>query len=187
MTTAPSPRMMTADELLALPDDGNRYELVRGELIAMSPSAYLPAVVAGRTLVALGTFVLPRGLGEVGTAEGGFYLFRAPDTVRAPDVWFVSAARIPTGDAAAHFFDGSPDLAIEVLSPSDRYIDVMAKVREYLAAGSRLVWVIDPFGRSAAVFGADRNPQLLDEDEALDGGDTLPGFSVRLRDLLPAA
>ncbi len=187
MTAAPSPRLMTADELLAMPDDGGIYELVRGELISMSPSAYLPAVVAGRTLATLGGFVLSRRLGEVGTAEGGFYLFRDPDTVRAPDVWFVRASRVLTGEATRHFFGGAPDLAIEILSPSDRYVDVMAKVCEYIAAGSELVWVIDPFGRTAAVFGANRRAELLDEDGMLNGGDVIPGFSVALRDLFPAA
>jgi Uma2 family endonuclease len=175
---------MTAAELAALPDDGNRYELVRGELIRMAPSVYLPSMVAGQVLVALGGFVLPRRLGRVGSAEGGFLLGRDPDIVRAPDVWFVRAGRVPVGDARMQFFDGAPDIAVEILSPSDRYVDVMTKVREYLDAGAPLVWAIDPLGRSAALFRPGGVAQLIDENGTLDGGDVLPGFSVVLREVL---
>jgi Uma2 family endonuclease len=178
---------MTADELEALPDDGNFYELVRGELICMAPSAYLPGAVVGRTMGALAAFVYPRNLGDLGSADTGFRLEHDPDTVRAPDIWFVRAGRVPIGDAAAHFYRGPPDLAVEVLSPTDRYRDVMAKVRDYLAAGTPLVWVIDPLGRSAAVFRGGGAAQLLGEDGILDGGEVLPEFSVSLRELLPAA
>ena len=88
-------------------------------------------------------------------------------------------------DAATGFFLGPPDLAVEVLSPSDRYVDVIAKVRDYLAAGTPLVWAIDPIGRSAAVFRQGGSALLLDENDALDGGEVLPGFSVMLHDVLP--
>jgi Uma2 family endonuclease len=176
---------MTAAELAELPYDGYRYELMRGELIRMSPSAYLPGAVAGRMLGFLWGFVLPRRLGDVGSAEAGFRLGRDPDTVRAPDVWFVRAGRVPTGDAATQFFEGAPDIAVEILSPSDRYVDVMTKVREHLDAGTTLVWAIDPRGRSAALFRPGGVAQLIDENGTLDGGDTLPGFSLVLREILP--
>ena len=129
---------------------------------------------------------MPRGLGDLGSGETGFRLEHDPDTVRAPNVWFVRAGRVPTGEAGTHFFLGPPDLAVEVLSPSDRYRDVMAKVRDYLAAGTPLVWVIDPIGRSAAIFRAGGAAHLLGEDGILDGGDVPPGFTVPLKDLLPA-
>ncbi|MGH2599944.1 MAG: Uma2 family endonuclease [Dehalococcoidia bacterium] len=99
------------------------------------------------------------------------------------DVWFVRADRVPAG-AADEFFPGSPDLAVEVLSPSDRFGPVVQKARDYLAAGTRLVWVIDPKGRTAAVFHADGSARLLGEEDTLDGEDVLPGFSMTLRDLL---
>ncbi|MGE0544684.1 MAG: Uma2 family endonuclease [Dehalococcoidia bacterium] len=108
----------------------------------------------------------------------------ASSTVRAPDVWFVRAERVPE-EALDEFFPGGPDLAIEVLSPSDRFAAVVEKARDYLAAGTRLVWVIDPKGRTAAVFYPDGAARLLSEDDALEGGDVLPGFTVRVRDLLP--
>jgi Uma2 family endonuclease len=177
--------MMTADELLAMPDDGNRYELVRGELICMSPSFILPSAVSGNVYLEVGTFVRRHRLGMCGTAEGGFRLGSDPDTVRAPDVWFIRAGRIPADGLPESFWPGAPDLAIEVLSPSDRFVDVMRKVQEYLAAGAQLVWVIDPKGRSAAAFTPECMPLLLGEDDALEGGDLLPGFTLRLGDVLP--
>jgi Uma2 family endonuclease len=185
MATASSPRMMTADELLTMPDNGNRYELVRGELLCMSPSAILPGVVSGNAFLKIGSFVQSNRLGICGTADSGFRLSSDPDTVRAPDVWFVRADRIPADGLPEGFWPGAPDLAVEVLSPSDRFVDVMRKVQEYLGADTQLVWVIDPKGRSAAAFHPERPPLLLAEDDALDGGDLLPGFSIRLSDILP--
>jgi Uma2 family endonuclease len=176
---------MTADELFELPDDGNRYEPVRGELICMTPSAYLPGAVTRRLFLSLYAFVLPRRLGEVGSGEAGFHLERDPDTVRAPDVWFVRAERVPTGPAASRFFQGAPDLAVEVLSPSDRFTAVMAKVRDYLATGTRLVWVIDPVGRTAGVFRQGGAARLMGEDGVVDGEEVLPESSIRLVELLP--
>jgi Uma2 family endonuclease len=178
---------MTADELSALSDDGNRYELVRGDLIRVSPSAVWPGIVAGRVFGLLWSFLQGRThLGVCGISETGFRLTRNPDTVRAPDVWFVLAERVPSdGIPDEGFWPGAPDLAVEVLSPSDRFVDVMRKVQEYLTAGARLVWVSDPKGRSAAVFAPDHPPQLLGGDDTLDGGDLLPGFTLRLGDVLP--
>ena len=183
---SPQPgRVWTADEVMNLPDDGNRYELSRGELICMAPSVYWPSYVSGRVTVRLGAFIEQHSLGQFGTAEGGFRLASDPDTLRAPDFWFLRADRVPTGEAGRKFYSGAPDLAVEVLSPSDRFVDVMRKVRDYLEAGTRLVWVIDPDGRSAALFPAEGAPRLIGEDGVLDGMDVLPGFSLPLRDVLP--
>lgn len=184
MAMARIPQLMAAEELLVMPDDGNRYELVRGELISMSPSAIPPSVVSGNVFLDVGTFVRRNRLGVCGTAEGGFRLSSAPDTVRAPDVWFVRADRIPANGIPDGFWPGAPDLAVEVLSPSDRFTDVLRKAQDYLAAGTRLVWVIDPAGRSAAVFRPDGVPVLLGEDGVLDGADVLPGFTLELKDVL---
>jgi Uma2 family endonuclease len=186
VATISSPRIMTADELLAMPDDGNRYELVRGELVRVSPSAVWPGIVAGSVFGLLWSFLRGNAsLGVCGISESGFRLTLHPDTVRSPDVWFVRAERVPAEGIPEGFWPGAPDLAVEVLSPSDRFVDVMRKVQEYLAAGVQLVWVIDPKGRSAAVFAPERPPLLLGEDGVLDGGDLLPGFSLRLGDILP--
>jgi Uma2 family endonuclease len=177
---------MTAEELAALPDDGGHHvELVRGELVSMAPSAALPGVVSANVLLTLGPFVRQHQLGVVGTADSGFLLSTNPDTVRAPDVWFVRSERVPASGIPQTFWPGAPDLAVEVLSPTDRFGDVLRKAQDYLDAGTLLVWVIDPAGRSAAVFQPEGRPLLLSEDGVLDGGAVLPGFAVRLRDLLP--
>lgn len=185
MTAERSGGLMTADELAQLPDDGTLYELVRGELRVVCPSAALPGVVAWNLLLELGAFVKRNLLGVCGTADSGFRLTSNPDTVRAPDLWFVRSDRIPAAGIPRTFWPGAPDLAVEVLSPSDRFVDVLEKVRDYLEAGTRLVWVIDPEGRSAAVFRPDGLPSLMGEDGVLDGADVVPGFAVMLRDVLP--
>ena len=186
VATAPSSRRwMTADELLAMPDDGNRYELVRGELSVMSPPSVPPTIVGGNVHGWLWTFLREHlGRGICGISEAGFLLEREPDTVRAPDVWFLRAEHIPQGGVPDGFWPGPPDLAVEVLSLSDRFIDVLRKAQDYLTAGTRLVWIIDPTGRSAAVFTPAGVPTLLSEDGVLDGADVLPGFTLALRDVL---
>jgi Uma2 family endonuclease len=177
---------MTAEELMELPEKaGVIYELVRGELRRMTPSAALPGVVAMRLGRRMDAFVDTHKIGVCGTAESGFRLRSDPDTVRAPDVWFVRAERIPATGIPDSFWPGAPDLAVEVLSPFDRFSSVMEKVRDYLDNGARLVWVIDPKGRIAAVFREDRSGRLIGDDATLDGDDVIPRFAVTLREILP--
>ena len=184
MATAPLPeRLMTADELMELPDDGNLYELSRGMLVCMSPSSYGPSRVAGKVLVKMGSFIDEHKLGDYGTAEGGFRLASDPDTVRAPDVWFVRAARVPPGGNPEGFYDGPPDLAVEVLSPSDRFSKVAQKIRDYLEANTPLLWYFDPESRTVAVFHPGRPVRFLDQNDALDGEDVLPGFRLPLEEI----
>lgn len=184
MTASPAGRLITAEELLEMPDDGNSYELVAGRLVLMSPSKWIPGAVSANLVFEMLQHVKQHGLGICGTADGGVLLRRGPDTVRAPDVWFVRSERVPV-ERKNEYFPGSPDLAVEVLSPTDRFSDVVQKARDYLAAGSQLVWVLDPQGRTSAVFYPDGSARLLGEDDALDGGEVLPGFSITLRELMP--
>jgi Uma2 family endonuclease len=174
--------LMTAEELLALPDDDKRHELVRGELVAMAP----PGFGHGRDTVALAVRLdaaaQAAGTGIV-VGEAGFRLTHDPDTVRAPDVAFVSANRLPAPEAAHRYFEGAPDLAVEIVSPGDTWSDVFEKVQEYLAAGSRLVWVVERRTRTVSVYRDDGSSQVLRADDTLSGEDVLPGFSLALRDL----
>jgi Uma2 family endonuclease len=184
MTAAPH-RLMTADELFDLPDNGTLYELSRGTLICMGPSSYGPSRIAGRVLARIGRFAGEHDLGDYGSADGGFQLASNPDTVRAPDVWFVRAARVPPGENPEGFYDGPPDLAIEVLSPSDRFHHVMLKVRDYMEANTPLLWVLDLKSKVAAVVFRPGAPvRFVDIDGVLDGEDILPGFTLPLRDVL---
>ena len=177
--------LMTADQLLQMPDDGKLYELVEGVLIEVSPASSLSSAVAAIILVKLGGFVFLHKLGMVFGADHGMRLQTGPDTVRAPDVSFVRADRIPPGGLEEGFFPGAPDLAVEVLSPTDRMPNVLRKVRQYLDAGTRLVWVIDPRARAATVFHLDGRWIHVPEDGALDGGEVVPGFRLPLAQAWP--
>ena len=142
--------------------------------------------MVGRKMAArLGDFVDGHGIGECGISEGGFKLASDPDVVRAPDVWFVRAERVPAGGFPSGIWEGFPDLAVEVLSPTDRPLAVAQKLQDYLDAGTRLVWVLDPDARAAAVYRPGHVPTFLNEDGILDGEDVLPGFALPLRDVLP--
>jgi Uma2 family endonuclease len=177
-----STKLLTAEDLERLPDDGNRYELVLGELIRMRPTGFRHAELAHLFSHALISYVRPRGLGVVG-GEGGFVLHREPDTVRAPDVFFVSAERAPRGEAARHFAELAPDLTIEIKSPSDSMAVLLAKADEYLAAGTRLTWTVDPDDRAVIVKTPDGRVRILGYEDTLDGEDVIPGFRLPLRDI----
>jgi Uma2 family endonuclease len=172
--------LITAEELEAMPG-GERLELVRGELVEMPP---VGEEHGGSTLL-LGSwivsFVRKNKLGKAG-AEWGFILSRDPDVVRAPDVAFVSKSRLKPGRRKG-YFEGAPDLAVEVVSPSDRFGDVQEKVHEYLDAGSRLVWVVDPGRRTVTVWRPNRQAREFRANQKVAGEEVLPGFSFRVNDL----
>lgn len=184
MTVTDTPKLMTAEELMELPDDGCTHELSRGELVCMAPAAYRSGRIAVRAAVRLDSFVSGRQLGEVGIPDSGFKLGSNPDSVRQPDVWFVRGGRVPADDEQGTYFEGPPDLAVEIVSPTDHFNQIMIKVRDYVDAGTPLVWVIDPQSGSALVFRGDGSYTFLDEDGVLDGGDVLPGFALPLAELL---
>jgi Uma2 family endonuclease len=177
---------MSADELLALPDDNRKHELVAGLKVSEPPASFRHGDIAAEVFTRLSEYVRQRHLGRVVSTETGFLLARNPDTVRAPDVAFVSRSKIERAGAVRGYFPGAPDLAVEVLSPSEWPADVHAKIGDYLAAGSRLVWVIDPASRQVRVHRTLLQPSILDEMAMLVGDDVLPGFSVRVARLFPA-
>ena len=181
MSTSSTPKLMTVEELMQLPDDGMFHELDEGKLVCMPPSAYRSSRVGSRVLIRLGTFVEQHNLGMVAGEAGGVVLGRGPDIVRSPDVSFVHRDRMV--DTGRGYFEGAPDLAVEVLSPSDRYAAVARKVSQYLAAGTRLVWVLDPETRAAAVHCPGREVIELGEDGVLDGEDVVPGFRLALSEV----
>lgn len=177
-------QLVTAADLLRMPRGVWRYELVRGELRRMSPAGHAHGRIAARFLLRLGLHVERQRLGAVYAAETGFVLQTAPDTVRAPDVAFVTAARLRSTPLSPEgFFPGAPDLAVEVVSPSDSYSDVHAKVIEWLDGGCRVVVVADPKKQSAAVYRSLTSVVLLSGEQALVIEDLLPGWSVQVSDL----
>lgn len=168
--------LLTANDLWQLPDDGQRHELVAGKLTHMPPTGFLHGTVAGNFSRLLGEYTTKHDLGVICVAETGFRLQRDPDTVRAPDVGFVSKERILAQGKPEKFWEGAPDLAVEVVSPSDRFDDVVEKVEEYLAAGVRLVWVALPRTKSISVYHPNGEAKIVREDDELSGEDVLPGF-----------
>jgi Uma2 family endonuclease len=172
-------KLMTADELLAMPDDGKRYELVNGELIEMSPGKLWHGIVADRIASSLSRFVAMHRLGWTPSSDTGYVLTRNPDTVRAPDASFIARDRVQTLDA---FGPAAPDLAVEVISPSDRYTEVDVKVRQYIAAGARMVIVVNPRNNTATAT-TPKGATLLTIDDVIEGGDVVPGWTLPLREL----
>ena len=183
MTTATIPRLVTAKEFAMMPDDDMRHELVNGEVIELSGP---PMPTHGRTQAktndALERFVEPRGLGET-FVETGFLITRAPDTVRAPDVALVLADRLPDGDLPRAYFPFAPEIAVEVVSPSDTPSAAHERALMWLDAGSPLVWMLFPDSRSVTVYRADGEIFTLGEDDVLDAAPVLDGFSVNVSDL----
>lgn len=177
-------RLFTAEELLRLPDDGCRYELVQGELKKMSPSGLEHGRIAARIAIHLGGYVRQRKLGEVYIAEAGFVLTRGPDTVRAPDVSFVQADR--TVDTTG-FMPGPPDLSVEVMSPSDLASEVSYKTSQYLRAGTRAVVVVDPEKRIVYVHRSSGTDVLTKiADNVLEVDDVVPGWKMPLTEIFEA-
>jgi Uma2 family endonuclease len=174
-----TPALLTAEELLRLNLPNKRTELVRGVLVVREPAGYVHGDVAMRLGAEIHVFVERHDLGRVFAAETGFTLARKPDTVRAPDVAFISNARLPDPPPRG-FAEMAPDLAVEVLSPGDRPGEVLEKVSDWLKAGARQVWVVDPGRASAHVYRADGRESLLGENDSLAGEDVLPGFGYRL-------
>ena len=182
-----STKLMTADELLKLPDDGRRYELVEGVLNEMSPAGAAHGFVALNVAVILQQFVQQRGLGAVFAAETGFVLSMDPDTVRAPDAAFVAADHLPPGDLPPGYLRLAPAFVVEVVSPSDSASDLQSKVCTWLDAGCRLVWVVYPATRSVTVYRSREDVRVLGEADVLDGGPVFEGFRAEVRDLFRRA
>jgi Uma2 family endonuclease len=149
------------------------------------PASFGHGRLAAGILTRLSAFVKEHELGEVVSTETGFLLARDPDTVRAPDVAFVSRETLERVGDVRGFFPGPPDLAIEVRSPSERPAEVHAKIADYLAAGTRLVWVVDAGPRSVVVYRALLSPRTLLGHDVLDGEEILPGFRLPIAELFP--
>jgi Uma2 family endonuclease len=182
-------RLYTAEDLWVISHDpenySRRFELSEGMLIEMSPTSFKH----GRDALKLGWFitgfVTEHKLGETTAAETGYILFKSPDgkdTVRAPDVGFISAARLPQEGLLDGYFPGAPDFAVEVISPTDAADEVQFKVTQYLKYGTRLIWLI--YRKSQTVVAhTPSGSKIFGIEDVLDGGDVLPGFTLAVRDI----
>ena len=185
--TVPAPcSLTTAEELFDLADDGGRSELVEGEFIRMTPTGAEHGVFTARIGHLLDEYVERNDLGVCCGAGTGFVLQRDPDTVRAPDAAVVVKSRVPSTGIPGSYWPFAPDLAVEVVSPSDRLADLHLKIAEYFAAGTRLVWLLEPETRMVHVYRSPRHVEVVGREEDLDGGDVLPGFRCAVRWLFPS-
>ncbi len=182
MATGVTARLLTVEEYAELPDDGTLHELIRGEVVTLTR----PGFEHGRLTISIGAalfdHVRERDLGLVVGGDPGFVLADEPATVRGPDVAFVSKDRAPSDHAG--FAQGSPDLAIEIVSPNDRYTQLQEKALEWLAGGARLVVAVDPRRPTATVYRASDDIVELAADECLDASDVVTGWSPLVRELL---
>jgi len=179
VVSIPSPA--TEADLLRMPADGRKYELVDGE-IRVSPAGARHGLVCVRLVLRLGGFVEERRLGHVFDSSTGFRL--PGGNVRSPDVSFVKLGRFPEERISEDFSDVVPDIAVEVLSPEDRSRDILDKVGDYLQAGVRLIWVVDPKRQTAVAYESLTAISAIALDGALDGKDVVPGFRAVLRDIV---
>ena len=175
MTT--KPKLVTAEELLRMPrGEGVRYELIRGVLVAKMPTGRLHGEAVIRTGTLINVYSDTNDYGTAFSGEPGYRLERDPDTVRAPDVAWFAPGRLPPGIQG--FPELAPDLVVEVKSPSNSNPEMAAKAMMWLSYGSRQVWVEDPERVTITIFRPNTAPVTLGEDDVLDGGELLPGFSA---------
>lgn len=173
----------TSEELLSRPEDGFRYELVRGELRKMPPAGSEHGYVAINIGTSLNSHVKTNELGRVYAAETGFKLTSDPDTVRAPDAAFVSRERVEKAGRVAGFWPGAPDLAVEVVSPGDTHAQVVEKALAWLEAGCRMVLAADPERRTVTVYRSLDDIRMFTESDAIDGAEVVPGWKVPVAEI----
>ena len=175
--------LVTADELLRMPDDGKRYELIEGELIELAPAGGRHSNIGLRIAALLFQHVDKSNLGDMFGADCGFFLRHDPDTVRAPDAAFIASERIPPGGIPVGYLDTIPDLAVEVVSPNDRAGQVQAKIEQWIEHGVKLVWLVHPERHSITVYSSVREVQVLHEGDTLTGDPVLPDFSCSVSEI----
>ena len=176
-------KLVTADDLLAMPDDGKRYELIRGALIEMPPTSHEHGRVAARVGRRIGNFVEEHDLGHDIAAETGVNIERDPDTMRAPDYGFISYDRMAEPPPSRGFADVIPDLVVEVVSPDDRQPEIDAKTQMWLDAGVRLALVVYPEPQKVYAHHSDGLVVRYGIGDTVVGDPVLPGFTCPVADI----
>ncbi len=176
-------KTLTADDLLRLYSEGVRGELIKGEFRETMSAGVTHGKVVINVAGELRSFVRPRRLGSLMGSDTGILLERDPDTVREPDIAYISAERMSLGADVPGYSEIVPDLVVEVVSPGDTRQEVDDKVRMWLNYGARLVWAIYPSTRTVSVNPARGGSSTLTQDDVLDGGDVLPGFFWNVGDI----
>ena len=182
MTTTQT-QLLTADDLLRLYSKGVRGELIRGELCETMPSGGKHGEVVVNMVIPMGSHIKSRRLGRLAASDSGVLLERDPDTVREPDIAYISAERLPLDVEVTGYYEVVPDLVVEVVSPGDSAREVMDKALMWLSYGTRLVWAVNPGSHTVDVYKPRERTVTLGVDDALDGLDVLPGFTCPVRDI----
>ena len=171
--------LLTLEEFEALPDNGNKYELNEGELVVMPPAKAQHTRIIRSINRSLSAYIDEHGIGEV-YSEGGYFVSREPEpTLRQPDVSFLSTGRLNSLDN--DYFAGAPDLAVEVVSPGNDAAELDVKIAQYLAHGSKEVWVFFPKTRTVMIHQAGCRVRKLTDQDTLTS-DLFPGWSARVAD-----
>ena len=177
-------KSLTAGDLLRLYSQGVRGELIRGVLCETMAAGVEHGTIAMMTLgPVISLYVRSRRLGRVIGSDSGVWLARDPDTVREPDIAYISADRLPLDVRVIGYLEVVPELVVEIISPSDTQREVNDKTRMWLSYGVSIVWEIYPADRAVMAHRSDGSSIILNEDDTLDGGDVLPGFSCPVRDI----
>jgi Uma2 family endonuclease len=171
----------TIEDLWQIEEPG-RYDLIRGDLYQMPPVGAEHGAIESNLIIVLGGYIRARRLGQVYTGDTGFIISQDEQTWLSPDVAFVRAERLPQ-ERWTGFVPVPPDLAVEIVSPSDRPSLVTSKVLQYLAAGVSLVWVVEPDERTITVFARDGSRNVYRQDDEIDGGDIVPGLAASVGSL----
>jgi Uma2 family endonuclease len=181
--SAVAQKLITADEFFLMPDppDGSKTELVKGVVVTMPPPGFRHCEVQTTIAFVLKSFLKSQPVGRV-IVESGVRTDRDPDSVRGPDVSFWSFDRVPAGQSPVGYPDVAADLCVEVRSPSQSRRELRDKVREYLANGVRMVWVVEPDDQTVTVYRQPGEGRVLSEDATLTGEDVIPGFQCRVAD-----
>ncbi len=177
---AKTAEVWTEKKLMQLPDDGHVYELVGGAL-AMSQAGFEHGEIITRVIVPLGAHVMAKKLGVVVGASTGFWM--QTGNARSPDVAFVAKERLRGRRPTKKFFQGAPDLAVEVVSPNDKWHVVSKKVAELFANGTRLAWVINPSDQTVHIYHSAQPDRICKAGDVLDGEQLVPGFSLPVAEL----
>ncbi|MEK6260177.1 MAG: Uma2 family endonuclease [Planctomycetota bacterium] len=181
MATVITEKSITIDQFETMPFEFP-VDLVRGEIVEMPPPGGVHGTVCGNVAFELISWTRRSDLGVVTANDSAVVTELDPDTVRGCDVAFVSWKRLPTKKIPKGAFRNPPDLVVEIMSPSDRWNNVLAKVNEYLDVGVIEVWIVDPEDRSVDVYRGDRKPARLANGQTLESADVLPGFSCPVAD-----
>jgi len=178
-------KLITAEEffLLPQPSNGARQELVRGEVVTMPPPGGLHGVTCSKTNRKLGNHIDSGTGGTLACNDTGFITDREPDSVRGPDISYWAKDRLK--EVPVGYIEIPPDMLVEVLSPSNTWIQIHDKLKEYFEKGVRLVWVIAPEDRTLTIYRTSDEGRVLHETATVTGEDVLPGFSCRVSELLP--